>query len=54
MDSINLDYTKLFTPEIIKKLCNAYMKNIELKDARIVTLIQDMLNTPGIEAFLNQ
>ena len=54
MDSVNLNNTTLFTPEIIRKLCDAYTKNIQMKDASFVALIQDMLNTPGIESVLNQ
>lgn len=54
MDSINLEQSDLFTADVLKKLRDAYMRNIELTDANFVMLIQDMLNTPGVEAILNQ
>lgn len=53
MDTLNLDDTSLFTSDTLIKLRDAYARNIEISDATFVCLIQDLLNTPGVEAFLN-
>jgi hypothetical protein len=54
MDSIQLEQSHLFTAETLKKLRDAYRRNVKLTDASFVELLQDMLNTPGVESILNQ
>ena len=54
MDTLNLNKVELFTAETLKKLRDAYLQNVELSDAAFITLIQEMLNTPGVEEILNR
>jgi hypothetical protein len=53
MDTLNLDDATLFTSEVLIKLRDAYARNIEISDANFIGLLQDMLNTEGVEEVLN-
>jgi len=54
MDCLNLDNTELFTSETLFKLHDAYSRNVQISDAAFVDLLQEMLNTPGVEEILRE